>query len=247
MKNIFLLLGLLVFFSTLFIYNLGFYRNILFGDEPQREHASWMRKNRTYWIFSLLSSLIVILYLYYSYSIEAKVFIAILSIISFLYIIHNISIFRIKISIRNIPFLKTIIVSIIWTLITIAPQVIESHLYTSDTPWINLLGWRFFFVLPITLMFDIRDINSDPERLKTIPRTLGSTWTKIIALLSLILALYFFLLMDFSAEIYFSIAIVYLLMIISIFNSDPKRGELYYSGWFDGLMALHSIIIISLF
>lgn len=235
---------LFVFFSTLFIYNLGYYRAILFGDEAQRFHAEWMRKNRSYWIFSLLISLLAIIYLFSSFSYPAQIAIIALSIVSLFYIIHDIRIKGITLSIRNIPYVKTVIVSLIWTLITVLPQLLDTNLLVEDLQWKALIMERFLFILPITLMFDIRDLNSDPENLQTIPRLVGVGKTKIFASVSLIIAYFFLLKLNIPAISQFAMLILYLLMIVSILFSNDKKSEFYYSAWLDGLMAFHAIIII---
>lgn len=238
---------LLLFFSTLFIYNLGFYRNVIFKDEAQRDHPAWMVKNKTYWIFSLLISLLFILYIYSIYSIDTKMFIAVLSFVSLLYISHKVVLFGVNLSIRNIPYLKTVIVSLIWAMMTVFPQVIELNEIVFSNEILLLLAWRFFFILPITLMFDIRDMRSDPERLKTVPKIIGINNSKFLAYGSLLLAFIIFISMGFSNKVYFSLVIVYVLMALSIYGSNEKRRELYYAGWFDALMALHALVLIANF
>lgn len=234
---------LFVFFSTIFIYNLGYYQAILFKKPPQRYHAEWMVKHIAYWGFSMLISLIVILYLYSSYSFDAQKIIVILSFISFIYIIHTIKLGKWNLSIRNIPYIKTIIVSVVWALITVLPQVIDHELLSLTNSWFPLIIERVLFVLPIALMFDIRDMESDPESFSTIPRLIGIRMTKVIALISLIGAFYFFLQIPVDINPLLLLP-VYILMLFSILYSSPKREELYYSAWFDSLIALHAIVII---
>lgn len=236
-----------MFFSTLLIYNLGFYRAVLFSDEAQRYHAEWMRKNRSYWVFSMLIALLAVLYLFSSFSHQAQLAIGALSLVSFFYIIHDINIYGFKLSIRNVPYIKTIIVSLIWALITVVPQLLDNNLIGEDIQWKVLLVERFLFILSITLMFDIRDINSDPEYLHTIPRLVGVRITKALAILFLFIGYVF--LSKFDIPSYSKIAMLglYLIMGVTILYSDDKRSEYYYSAWFDGLMGVHAIIIIATF
>lgn len=238
---------LFVFFSTLFIYNLGYYRTILFNDEAQRYHADWMKKHVGYWIFSMLISLIAIIYLFSSYTLNAQIIIVVLSFISILYIIHDVNIYGFRLSIRNIPYIKTIIVSAIWVLITLMPQLIDHNLIEVKEMWVPIMMEHFFFILPITLMFDIRDLNSDPDYLLTIPRLLGSKTTKVIAALSLFTGFYFLLKIELPTLGYWEMLTLYLVMLTTVFYSDSKRGEMYYSAWFDGLIGIHAIIIIAQF
>ncbi len=234
---------LFVFFSTLFIYNLGYYQAILFKKPPQRYHAEWMLKHITYWGFSMLLSLVFILYLFSSYTRETQLIIVLLSFISFIYIIHGIKIGKWKISIRSIPYVKTFIVSLVWAAITVLPQVIENDLLKDSTLWLPLLMGKLLFVLPIALMFDVRDIESDPEEFLTIPRAIGVKATKVLAVLSLFGAFYLFMQLPLSINPIYIMS-VYFLMLLSIVYSTPQRNELFYSAWFDSLMGIHAIVLI---
>jgi hypothetical protein len=232
-----------VFFSTLFIYNLGYYQAILFKKPAQRFHAEWMIKHIKYWIFSMLLSLIAILYLFSSFSYNAKIVIIVLSLISFFYIIHGVKIGKVNVSVRNIPFLKTIIVSLVWSLITIVPQAIDHEIIETSNSILPLILERFLFVLSITLMFDIRDMQSDPDSLATIPRLIGVNFTKGFALIALGFSFYFLIEIQMITPLFLMI-IVFSLMLLSILFSSTKRQDLFYSAWFDGLMGLHAIFII---
>lgn len=235
---------LFVFFSTLLIYNLGYYRVILFKGEAQRDAADWMKRHNSYWIFSILISLLAIIYILSAFLVPTQIAIGILSLISFLYILHDVNIGGISLSIRNIPLLKIFIVSGIWMLITILPQLIEYDLFSHQSTWKTLMAERFFFILPITLIFDIRDIQSDPINLKTVPKLAGIPFTKGLAIFSVLIGYIFYYLLNFPILINGLMLALYLVMVIMIVFSNEERGELYYSGWFDGLMGVHALIII---
>jgi len=238
---------LFVFFSTLFIYNLGFYKTVLFYEKAQRDQGEWFKNHITYWIFSLLVSLIFILYLFSFFSTEAQGVIFILSIISFIYVIHDFSIANKRFSIRNIPYAKTFIVSSIWALVTTLPQVIDHSLLSDYYSWVPLIIERFLFILPITLMFDIRDLKSDPDDLHTIPKLIGIKLTKSWAILSLCIAFYFYYKITPSLEGVLLMSILYLVMILNVLSSSEKRSELYYSAYFDAMIGVHALIVISQF
>jgi 1,4-dihydroxy-2-naphthoate octaprenyltransferase len=135
-------------------------------------------------------------------------------------------------------------VSAIWALITLIPQVIDLHLFSIDHHWPMLLLERFFFILPITLVFDIRDIQSDPESLLTLPKLIGSKGTKFLAAISLFIGYYFLLHLNLSKEIIISMAVLYMLMFLSILYANEKRDELYFSGYMDALMGVHALVIL---
>jgi len=235
---------LLVFFSTLFIYNLGYYRSILFKGEPQRSAAEWMKEHRSYWIFSLLISLLAIIYIFSAFSIKSQIIVGILSLFSFLYILHEVKFASFTLSIRSIPVFKLIIVSGIWMLVTILPQLVEHDLLESQFAWQTLMAERFLFILPITMLFDVRDMESDPIDLKTLPKLTSIAFTKGLAIFFLTLAYFFFYKQQFPLATNALMLLLYIAMLTTILYSKPSRGELYYSGWFDALMGLHALIII---
>lgn len=234
---------LFVFFSTIFIYNLGYYRTILFGDKGQREAANWMKEHRSYWIFSMLIALIAISYIYSAYNLNIQLTLIVLTGISVSYVIHDINILGYRFSIRNIPMLKTVIVSAIWALVTVLPQLIEYELFDT-TPWKIVLAERFLFILPITLMFDVRDQFSDPLSLKTLPKLIGVKFTKAIAITSLALSYVLFLRLQFPIQINIIMMLVFILMLIMILKSSSNRGEFYYSACFDGLIGIHALVVL---
>ena len=183
---------LFIFFATLFLYNLGFYPNVIHKKAGQREHAVWMTKHTTYWALSLLSSLIALLYLYYSFSSASQWGIGILAILSLIYVLPQESL-PIR-SIRN-PVQKTWIVAFIWTMMSCYPNFMEAG-QEFNSAWIFFFLSRFFFIWVITLMFDVRDMQHDPENFRTLPRIIGMVSSKSIALLALSLSYVFFILID---------------------------------------------------
>ena len=108
----------------------------------------------------------------------------------------------------------------------------------------NFLMERFFFILPITLMFDVRDMESDPMHLATIPRLIGVKGTKLLAILSLIIAFLFALQIEMYSEYLVEMILLYVMMFVSILASSRSRAEFFYSAWFDGLMGVHALIVI---
>ena len=83
-------------------------------------------------------------------------------------------------SLRKIPFLKTLLVVFVWLILLVL--IPES---SSTRSPMALIYFPYFFGL--ALPFDIRDMNSDPTEIRTIPRFFGEKVSRWISVLSLAL------------------------------------------------------------
>lgn len=153
---------------------------------------------------------------------------------------------------RNILFLKNILLTLVWTMATgLLPLLSKTGLlHSHDLLFICLK--RFFFVLPLALVFDVRDYNHDlRHELKTIPNQWGIQTTKLIALAAIALfAVIIYLhkmsmeatsspLLDFSEPLYLS-AIITSIFIMMINNT---RKNAYYIFVIDGSMILQFVLV----
>ncbi len=94
-------------------------------------------------------------------------------------------------SLRRIPFLKAIIVALVWTYVLILLPHQQLEKYPSE--WFWRLGF-FFYFLHLAILSDIKDINLDPIEWKTIPSVLGIRTAKWVSLVFALLAFSFFVL-----------------------------------------------------
>lgn len=233
-----------IFCATLLIYNLGYFNAMFSSEDSYREQARWMKSRMAYWIFSMLVALLALLYLVTKFGILAQLMFFLFGFITFLYIKHDTNLFRKLKSIRSIPYLKVFIVAFVWSAITIMPQLVDSSVFLTDLNWEWLFFERFFFILSITLMFDVRDLNNDPKYLHTIPQTIGikqSKWLSVLFLLFASLGLYS---LDLNMSQVFGVLLVYLVTLLMINLSQPGKDDIYFTGWFDGVMGLHALAII---
>jgi 4-hydroxybenzoate polyprenyltransferase len=157
---------------------------------------------------------------------------------------HDVKLIGKYISIRRIPYFKVFIVAFTWSAITILPQLVDSRIYMAETNWKWLLFERFFFILSITLMFDVRDMLNDPKNLHTIPQNIGinrSKWLSVIFITIASLGLFHLNLNTYQLG---AVLLIYLLAVILIYYSKPGKDDIYFTGWFDGIIGLHAFAII---
>jgi len=233
-----------IFFATLVIYNLGYF-NALFSKEiSYREQARWMKDNITYWIFSIMIGLIGLIYLITKFGYLGQLTIGIFGFITFIYILHGVNFFGKYISIRSIPYIKVFIVALTWSAITILPQIVDLKINLQELNWVWLLFERFFFILSITLMFDVRDLHRDPKNLHTFPQIIGVKKTKWLSAFFLGVASIGLIKLDLKSIQSLGILFTYMLILFMVYRSKPEKDEVFYTGWFDGLIGLHALVII---
>ena len=122
-------------------------------------------------LFSLLCSI----FLFLQFKLQTQLLIAFLGIISVLY----------PFILREIPYCKIFIITLVWSVSTVLLLVTENNLELSSTVY-NLSLGRLLFILALTIPFDIRDLKYDNKRLKTIPIIFGASKARLIAILSLV-------------------------------------------------------------
>ncbi|MCH2233416.1 MAG: hypothetical protein MK078_04100 [Crocinitomicaceae bacterium] len=160
---------------------------------------------------------------------------SIVGIFSFFYVVK---IPLINIRLREIPGAKIILISLSYavccSLIPASGVNIELNML------IISFGIAFFFILAITIPFDIRDIHFDSEKIRTIPQVFGVNGGKAIAMFSLCVS--------YTGLIYlieYPIAILtsFVLATILILYSKPERKFNYYAVGVDGLLVVLPLFV----
>lgn len=223
-----------LFFSTLFIYNV--FRILCYKVECKQ----WYVKNYTYTKVISVLAFIASLISFYFLDKTHLILIIIAGILTALYVgpisIGNSS----KFNLRKFWFLKSVIVSIVWILLTVVLPLLEN-----EFSGLNLIFYsleKFFFILGITIPYDIKDLLEDESSgVKTVAMKFGINKTKWISngflLMGLILAL--FINRDYSIAIVF----VYLVAMYLNFSLDEHKDELWYTFFVDGTIILYFLSI----
>jgi hypothetical protein len=86
--------------------------------------------------------------------------------------------------IREIPFIKTIILSIVWVFVLVVLPALNDNFLHEDMP-ILIIAFLCFF-MGIAIPFDIRDIGRDDYKMQTLPQLLGIPMAKVFAVCLLI-------------------------------------------------------------
>lgn len=234
----------LVFFSTLFIYNLQriFYK-------PQEDNS--LHSIRRKWIFEsqrIIKTLaliafggVCISFLFIDFS--AIFYLSPLLILSLAYFIPFVKL-------RKNAWFKLLTLVTVWTMATAVAPVLLSHsdVFTKN----NLLHVfvRFTFMIAICIPFDIRDLKIDEaDTISTLPRVLGENKTRWLALICM--AIYCFLITlefqwgIFGTKIFIALMISALLNGILVVMSNSKRSEYFYVAALDGTMIVQGIFLLA--
>jgi len=233
-------IGVTAFFATLFIYNM---QRVLRLDEiaiQKSDRHHWLAKHsETIIVFSVIGWLgsVLTYFFWLQWDIDFW-FLAVSAILGILYAfkIHP------KIAaIRDIPFLKIYLIAIQWALVTVYwPYIrIQDQI---ELPIENLIS-VFFFILAITIPFDIRDLIYDDKEKCTIPQLLGIKGAKTVAVIAFLISASMLVLEDKSVLSINWFYITYSGAILLVIFSTVKRHELFYSGIIDGWIFAYVLLI----
>ena len=178
----------IIFFATLFEYNLHRLITVLTNKEAlNSEKHRWVRENlKSFYgtvIFSVTGFAVVAVLT------KPKVLFT-LAPFALITLFYSVPVFESKkhlFRLREIPYLKIFLIAIVWSASTVLLPIVQSGNDFGRLHVATILIERFFFVLAITIPFDIRDLEADRQSgLKTIPLLLNEKRAMAISYLSLL-------------------------------------------------------------
>jgi 4-hydroxybenzoate polyprenyltransferase len=242
----------LLFTSTLGIYNFS-----ILLTKPAKPEASPYRRVR--WFFShyrlmvtfTIVSLLSLIPLFFLLSMESRILLVFLSILSFCYSIPLFTIGEHKFGLRNIPGLKPILITLVWTLSCVLLPILEAeNLHLADVSMRDtmiMIAKRSLFIGALTVPFDIRDLFQDRQSgLKTIPVAWGEKNAYLfcqVLLAGYIVLLFLFRNNGFNVD-FFALTLTALLMGWLIFRSKWEKDEYYYFFYLDGVLILQYVVLV---
>lgn len=233
--------ALFVFFSTILSYNF-----IRFMDLPLKGafFGNWFYKNKIPLILiSFLSGVLCLFYLI-SFKTLAVFVLAPFVVMTFFY---GMKLPKKAFSLRRIPGLKIFVIAFCFAGITVLFPLVQYEVEISSQV-VTLFLQRLFFVILITLPFDIRDINYDSKILKTIPQVFGVIIAKItgVFLLFAILILAYYYHSEMNMEFYI-VVLMSLFAIVLLMFAKSNQSKYYSSFWVEALPVFwYAIFVFSL-
>ena len=241
---------LLIFFATLFDYNVHRLITVITNKEALNSQKHRWVKQHLYF-FYLVVATSVFGFLWTIFYADPKVLIA-LTPIALITLFYSVPVFKNKKSIfrlREIPCLKIFLISFVWAASTIFLPVIQSARTFTKATILAMLLERFLFVFAITIPFDIRDMQADTrQRLKTIPLLIGKKNSMTVANTALVLFLAICMLHYNSLSLMWLNCAFSLSAVSTLFFMNNKRlqaNEYYHYGILDGTMLLQGLFVLA--
>ena len=144
-------------------------------------------------------------------------------------------------ALREIPGMKIYIIALVWMMVTVFFPFSAAH----GANWMGALAQGFavfFFIVGLTIPFDIRDKNFDQIGLQTLPQVFGTKRAKIVAFSALFLAYGIWVFV--CPRFWLLFAVFWLLANLFVWYSGQGRHTLYYTFGIDGLIFLQGISLL---
>src|SRR5690606_4765281 len=149
-----------------------------------------------------------------------------------------------KRNIRSLAGVKVLVVALVWTATTVLLPVINADVGIGLNVVLEAVQ-RFIYIIILMIPFEIRDMEEDSLRLKTIPQQFGVKKTKLLGILMLAP----FYALEFLKDVVswdrvFVLTIISLITAVLIFFSIERQGK-YYSGfWVESLPILWWLLLL---
>lgn len=149
---------------------------------------------------------------------------------------------------RDIPFTKPLIISLVVSYLTLAFPVFEQWGFRElgHGVFIKLFAERMLFLLAVTIPFDMRDLSSDKASgLETLATQFGFEQTKKVGLVALV-AWYLMVVWRISSidsGIMGSAfgTTLFIMLLVAYWKTDLSRSDLFYVLLYEGAILIYSI------
>ena len=234
----------IIFASTLAAYN--YHRvpesSMTYYARGSERHV-WIRENRsTLILVMLLASTLAGLLILPVLELRTLWWFLPAGIFSLLYVLPVLPIGGKWNRLRDLPFVKTFIISAVWAVITVVPASREALLLERVSPTVLwLIAERFIFLTAISIPFDLRDLAVDAQnKVKTFAGIWGFEKTLFYCRTLLVI---FAMIALVGFQLTFISGATCLAMIVSaastgwlIAQINEQSGEMIYAFWLEGTM-----------
>lgn len=240
-----------VFCATWFIYQYSraqYYKKIV-ENKTHDAMFTWQSTYKKWHHILMKSSLIGTVVSFFFIENSTKIILSACGIICLLYA-TEFNLFGTKIKLREIPFLKLFLISLIWAIISvIIPAVETKTLFALFNPYILKFALlQFIFISIITLPFDIHDALHDSiNGTKTIPSYFGSKAAfgmQVMLTLTYILLVCNLFSYNNTWNLFFIIFMLSILIISLFFANKLSKTKIMLI--FDGSMIIYLFFILLL-
>jgi hypothetical protein len=147
-------------------------------------------------------------------------------------------------TLREVTGIKIFLIALVWTAVTVlmpAAMIEEAEGLQIFAESVQ----RFFFVIVLTIPFDIRDVRMDTYQLATIPQVIGIRNARYLGIMLLFLVLVPETFLQFHNDEYSLIMLsICILTGISILNTGVRQHRYFASFWIEGIPILWFAILL---
>ena len=234
-----------VFFSTIFVYTshrlIG--AHLFINDKPGYRFVLYLNHPR---IMKGLAfgTLLTALYFFFNLSKQAQIQLLLPTVCTLLYVMPIWKGQRL----RDLPMIKILAIAVVWSWVTVWIPFTDISPMQEGT-WYLFIE-KLFFIMGITIPFDIRDRRLDQEQgIQTLATVFNLKQLKWLMSLSFIIAMGLALL-AMKCELYnpkqlASILIFYLLALVLSLKAHENCHDHYFSGLLDGLIILQFVFVFA--
>jgi hypothetical protein len=130
-------------------------------------------------------------------------------------------------NLRDIPGAKIFLIAFVWS----ASIFVFTYNGVIDLVDYLMFSYNFIFILAITIPFDIRDLDFDDEKQKTIPQLIGVIPSRVLSFVLIWISYYLLVLL--LGEVSFFLSLIYGIFSLLCLQASPNKKELYFSGLMD--------------
>jgi 4-hydroxybenzoate polyprenyltransferase len=234
--------SLLVFFSTLFIYN---FQRIFYKFQKNNSLYSvrrkWIFENQLTIKFLTLTGFIGICVSFFFNDYKIVFYLSPLLILSLAYFLPFIKL-------RKNAWFKLITLVFVWVMVTAIVPILLNHSALITKSNLLHIATRLCFMIAICIPFDIRDLQIDSaDKISTIPHIMGENKTRWLAVLFMFIY-NFLIVMEFyfgiiDHAIFIGLLFSAVINTILVFLSSSKRNEYFYVAGIDGTMILQGLVL----
>lgn len=141
-------------------------------------------------------------------------------------------------TLRSLPNIKILAIGLVWSVTAVLPAIIDRQHWSPQIAFLALS--LFFYVIAITIPFDIRDLDEDDASMKTLPQRFGVKGSILIGIISVILsALFYTYYISFDwAILHYEYLISLTFALVFLLWTRMVKNIWFTAFWLEGLSAL---------
>lgn len=194
---------------------------------------------------SVLSGVGLLFILFYlNFNLNALYILFPFVVMTLFYVIPLFKIGNREVSFRNFPGLKVFSIGIAWAGVSVLFPLYEVGIEFTLNVYLVFIQ-RILILIAIVIPFDIRDVKSDTEKLKTLPQVLGVYGSKWLGIVLIIMFVLLTLLDEnpLNNELIINIVVAIITGLFLWFSSS-ERSRFYTSFWVEAIPIFWFILIV---